>query len=115
MKDDRLYLRHILSCIADIEAYVGEHGEEAVRIPGLVQDAVLRKLQIMAESAKLVTKETQERMPDVPWRTIVAFRHVLVHQYLGVDTDRILGVVTRRLPELKQHAQLFCEENYGKL
>jgi len=114
MKDDRLYLEHMLSCIADIETYVGEHGEEVLLKPGLVQDAVLRKLQIMAESAKLVTDGTKARMPDVPWRTIVGFRHVLVHQYLGVDIEKVLGVVKRRLPELKQQVTFFCEKYYGK-
>ena len=51
MKDDRVYLHHILRCISRIEEYVAG-SPEAFLFSHLVQDAVLRNLQTMAESTQ---------------------------------------------------------------
>ena len=50
MKDDKLYLVHIQECIDRVESYVGAEGKTAFMASTLIQDAVLRNLQVMAES-----------------------------------------------------------------
>ena len=49
MKDDKLYLLHISECLNRIDRYVSE-GEEQFMKDTKTQDAVLRNLQVMAES-----------------------------------------------------------------
>ena len=51
MKDDRVYLRHILRCIARIEEYTVE-GRDKFFASRLVQDGVIRNLQTLAESSR---------------------------------------------------------------
>jgi uncharacterized protein with HEPN domain len=51
VKDDRVYLCHILRCISRIEEYVSG-SPESLASSHLVQDAVLRNLQTMAESTQ---------------------------------------------------------------
>ena len=46
MKDDRVYLQHILRCISRIEGYT-EGGREAFFSSSLVQDAAIRNLQTL--------------------------------------------------------------------
>lgn len=75
MKDDRLYLTHILECIAKIERFTRE-GEQAFLSDDKTQDAVLRNLQIMAESTQRLSKPSKASHPEVPWTEIAGFRKV---------------------------------------
>ncbi|MEW6094345.1 MAG: DUF86 domain-containing protein [Chloroflexota bacterium] len=101
MKDDRLYLIHISECVERIERYIGEGGEKAFMDSDLIQDAVIRNLQTLAESATRISDELQEKHPEVDWFKIRGFRNVLVHDYLGVDLKRVWNILENDLPRLK--------------
>ena len=88
MKDDSVYLRHILECIRRIEEDV-TGGREQFFSSHTIQDAVLRNLHTLSESTQHLTAGLQARHPEVEWRRIAAFRNVLVHDYLGVDLERV--------------------------
>ena len=97
MKDDSVYLRHILRCMQRIEADTSGGYYFFVDSP-THQDAVMRNLQIMAESTERLSDEIKATHPEIPWRAIAAFRNVLAHDYLGIDLDVIWDVVTHDLP-----------------
>jgi uncharacterized protein with HEPN domain len=101
VKDDQLYLIHINECIQRIEKYVGEGGRDAFMASDLLQDAIIRNLQTLAESATRVSDGLQEKHPEVDWLKIRGFRNVLVHDYLGVDLDRVWNILENDLPKLK--------------
>lgn len=100
MKDDRLYLLHISDCIERVEQYTAA-GQHAFEHDTKTQDAVLRNLQVLAESSQRVSAELKQAHPEVPWRTLAAFRNVLVHAYLGINLGRIWEIVSSDLPALK--------------
>ena len=102
MKDDTLYLIHIRECIERIEKYTAEGGKDAFLASTLIQDALMRNLQIMAESTQRLSNTAKEAHPEVDWYKISGFRNVLVHGYLGVDLDRVWIIVERDLPSLKR-------------
>jgi uncharacterized protein with HEPN domain len=66
----------------------------------LIQDAVLRNLQVLAESSQRLPDSMKQRYPDIPWRSISGFRNILVHDYPGVDLDVDWSVVEMELPSL---------------
>ena len=66
----------------------------------LVQAAVIRCVEVIGEAARLVSEETRERAPEIPWPLIVGMRHVLAHEYGAVVLDKMYAVVTNHLPEL---------------
>jgi len=66
----------------------------------LLRDAVERKIEIIGEAARRVTKEFRDRHPNVPWRVIMATRHILVHDYDDVDNDIVWRIVTHHIPAL---------------
>ena len=103
MKDDRVYLRHILECIGRIEEDTAQ-GRDAFMVSHLIQDAVLRNLQTLAESTQRVSEGTRSQAPKIEWRRIGAFRNVLVHDYLGLDMERVWDIVARDVPDLKREA-----------
>jgi uncharacterized protein with HEPN domain len=104
VKDDRLYLTHILDCAGRIREYVKD-GRAKFLQSIVIQDAVLRNLQIMTESCQRFSPELKERHPEVDWRGLVGFRNILVHDYLGVDLVIVWELVEQKLPGLTQMAE----------
>lgn len=68
----------------------------------MVQDAVVRNLQTMAESTQRLSQSLKESEKDIPWSSVAGFRNVLVHGYLDVDLDAVWSVVERDLPALAE-------------
>ena len=101
MKDDSVYLQHIADCIARIEDYTRDGRETFVR-DLKTQDAVLRNLQTLGESARRVSAALIDQHSEIPWKAIAGFRNVLVHDYLGVDVGQIWNVVEKDLPPLRR-------------
>ena len=100
-KDDTVYLHHILECIRRIVEDI-EEGRERFMESHTLQDAVLRNLQVMAESTQRLSDTVTATQPDVEWRKIAAFRNILVHDYLGIDLDTVWDITQRDIPKLKQ-------------
>ena len=103
MKDDAVYLRHILECIDRIEQYTKD-GRAAFMGATLIQDGVIRNLQTLGQSALKLSDALKSAHPEVDWKSIVGLRNVLVHDYLGVNVTRIWEIVERDLPDLKAKA-----------
>ena len=104
-KDDAVYLRRVLECIRRIEEDIAE-GRERFMAVHTLQDAVLRNLQVMAESTQRLSDAVKATQPDVEWRKIAAFRNILVHDYLGIDLETVWDITQRDVPELKQAVEM---------
>lgn len=100
MKDDRVYLRHILECIRRIEEDTAG-GKDVFFASRTSQDAVLRNLQTLAESTQRLSEGLKIRHPQIEWRRIAAFRNILVHDYLGIDMETIWDIAQRDVPALR--------------
>jgi uncharacterized protein with HEPN domain len=104
VKDDRVYLKHILRCIARIQEYTAA-GRESFFSSHLIQDGVIRNLQTLAESSQRLSEGVRMSEPSVDWKGLAGFRNVLVHDYLGVDLEYVYRAVEQDVPRLK----LACE------
>ncbi len=100
--DDELYLEHIRECIELIEAYMKDMPDlKTFLADRKTQDAVLRNLQVMAESTQRLSAELKAERPDVAWSSIAGLRNILVHAYLGVNLTTIWRIVQSDIPALK--------------
>jgi uncharacterized protein with HEPN domain len=80
----------------------------------MVQDAVVRNLEIVGEAAKRVSPDLRGRAPGVPWREMAGMRDKLVHDYFGVDLDLVWDVVAVELPAARTRIiQLLAELEAG--
>lgn len=73
MKDDRVYLKHILRCIARIEEYTAG-GRDSFLASHLIQDGVIRNLQTLAESSQHLSDAVKASQPAVDWKGLAGFR-----------------------------------------
>jgi uncharacterized protein with HEPN domain len=88
-------------CLARIHEYTGV---DRARFEGsrLVQDAVIRNLQTLAESSQRLSSGIKATEPQIPWRELGGFRNVIVHGYLGIDLAAVWLVVEKDLPALAE-------------
>ncbi len=100
MKDDRLYLTHILEAIDKIISYTEDGYDQFVSDPK-TQDAVIRNFEIIGEATKLLSDKVKKIRDDVPWRDIAGLRDVLIHDYMGVDVKEVWNIVVNHMPTLK--------------
>ena len=100
---------HISECIEHIESYTENIDKEAFLNTSLIQDAVIRNLQVMAESTQRLSERTKKARPKIDWYRIAGFRNVLVHDYLGVDLERIWNIVEKEIPVLKKAVRAMME------
>lgn len=100
-KDPRVYLAHILECIEKVERFTGGGKEDFLR-NDMVQDAVVRNFEVIGEAAKRLDDAYRLAHPEVPWRALAGLRDVLIHQYEGVDLERVWAIVERDLPRLRE-------------
>jgi len=100
VKDNRLYLIHIREAIQRIEEYTQE-GRDAFLEDHRTQDAVLRNLHTLAESTQRISSDLKAKHSQVEWRTLSAFRNVVVNDYLGISLDQVWDIIKNDLPTLK--------------
>ena len=99
--NDHALLDHILACIGRIREYTGS-SRSTFFASSMVQDAVIRNLQTLAESTQRLSQAAKDAEPAVPWRSIAGFRNVLAHGYLSVDLEVVWSVVAQDLPTLEE-------------
>ena len=98
-EDDALLLEHIAESIARIGRHT-EGDKDRFMSSELVQDAVVRNLQVLAESTTRLSERIKATEPAVPWPEIKGFRNRLTHGYLAIDLDTVWEVIVQNLPQL---------------
>ena len=73
-RDDSVYLHHILDAIAKVDTYLRDLDEVAFLKNSLVQDAVIRQIEIIGEAARHLSRELREARADIPWQDIAGMR-----------------------------------------
>ena len=85
--------RMACSYVADIER------DDFVRNVQL-QDAVIRRIEILGEAARRVSAQFREQHPEIPWSDMIGVRNWLAHGYDDVDLDLVWVTVQEEVPEL---------------
>ena len=101
------YLGHILEAIERIQHYVDDMDEVGFLNSKLVQDAVIRNLEVIGEASRNIERvhpEFAAAHPELPLALANDMRNALAHGYFKVDLEIVWKTVQNNLPEL--HAQI---------
>jgi uncharacterized protein with HEPN domain len=112
-KDNSAYLRHIQDAISRIENYIQGIGYKEFMDNHLIQDGVIRQIQIIGEATKRLSDEIKEEHPGIPWKDIMGMRDKLIHDYFGVDLDAVWDTAKQDIPALKSKLIGIIEKEKG--
>jgi len=102
IKDDLIYIDHILDCIRKINDFSNGLSLKEFRKNEMAQDAIIRNIEIIGEASKKISIETKETYNNIPWKEIAGMRDKLIHDYLGVDVNVVWKTVREDIPALKR-------------
>jgi uncharacterized protein with HEPN domain len=108
--DDAVYLQHILDAIERVQVYLIGIDEERFWDEPMIQDAVIRQLEIIGEATRHVSDETQARGPKIPWQDMSGMRNKLIHGYFGVDLGTVWLTAVEDVPKLAPEVERLLEE-----
>jgi uncharacterized protein with HEPN domain len=99
-RDDRSFLEDMLARIELVEEFTAE-GAQAFMASRMMQEAVIRSLEIIGEASRNMSETLRNAHSEVPWRQIAAFRNFVIHVYWSIKLERIWQIVEDDLPPLK--------------
>jgi len=101
MRDMRVYVQDMIESVEVIGEYIQSLTEEEFYRNRQVQDAVLRRSEIIGKAVKNIDEDFRNRYAEIPWKKIAGLRDVLIHEYFGVNMKRVWLVIKVDLPALK--------------
>ncbi|MFZ1701834.1 MAG: HepT-like ribonuclease domain-containing protein [Pyrinomonadaceae bacterium] len=102
MRNEDLYLVDICDACLAISDFVAGISRELFLETDLVQSAVIHKFIVIGEAASKLNSTIREEHPEVDWKTLVAFRNILVHVYFDTVLDKVWEA-TLDVDALREH------------
>jgi len=99
MQTDKEYLFDILDAARLALKYINNKTKEEFLQDVQCQDAVIRRIEIIGEAARKVSKETKSAIL-LPWGDMVSMRNFMIHDYDDIDLTIVWETVLRDLPQL---------------
>jgi uncharacterized protein with HEPN domain len=90
-----------LESIEEIENYTAGSNLDIFFQNSMMRFASVKQIEIIGEAANNISEETKEKFSEIQWRQITGLRHVLVHEYFGIDSRLIWQIIVNDIPTLK--------------
>lgn len=110
MREDAIYLKHIHEAVERLEQYLtGVDKVKFLETP-LIQDGVIRQIEIIGEATKRLSNDLRLAYPDIAWKDIAGMRDKLIHAYFGVNIEQVWLTAVNDVPILKKRVADILEE-----
>ena len=108
-KDPKVFLKHILESIEWIEKDIHNLTEDQFMENVPIQDAVVRRFEIIGEAIRNLPEEYKEEHSNIEWHKAMAMRNILTHGYFGVDFRIVWDTANKTLPGFKKQIESLLE------
>jgi uncharacterized protein with HEPN domain len=75
----------------------------------MMRFASIKHIEIIGEAANYITEETKAKFSNIQWRQIIGLRHILVHEYFGIDSHLIWQIISEDIQQLKVEVRIVLE------
>jgi uncharacterized protein with HEPN domain len=97
---DNAYLLDMLLAARKVQKFTQDVNWKQFQSDEVLQNAVMRQIQIIGEAARKVSPKFKQAHPGIPWQGIIGMRNRLVHEYFRINADRVWEVIEKDLPAL---------------
>lgn len=104
-KDPKIFLKHILESINIIEKHINGISKEKFSKNMLIQDAIIRRVEIIGEAAKNIPDDFKKKHKTIEWREIIGMRDKLIHDYFGININTVWKTAKEDVPVLKKQIE----------
>ena len=105
-KEPLIFIEHILESIEKIKLYAENFTKAQLTKDAKIQDAIIRRIEVIGEAAKNLQNDFKNRDPEVKWSEIIRTRDKITHHYFGIDLDVVWGILKKDIPILEK--QMFA-------
>lgn len=109
----KLFVRDMLDACERVLEFTDGMDQAALLEDVRTYHATLHNLALIGEAATHIPKFVRDSHPNVPWRSIVGARNVIMHVYLGIDDNLIWQMVSRSVPDLIPQLRVLLQEIEG--
>jgi uncharacterized protein with HEPN domain len=110
---DHAYLEQILDALTKIEHYTRSVDYDAFLEDTLIQDGVVRQIEVMLEAAKRLSQDLKNKHSSGIWRDITEMKSSLIHDFFSVDIDALWEIVEEEIPVFKQEIEKIIRSEIG--
>jgi uncharacterized protein with HEPN domain len=110
------YLNHIAQAIERIKTYTKGIDKDVWLGNTLIQDAVIRNIEIIGEashSVQTLHQQFAKNNDDFPWDDAYWMRNVLSYGYFQVDLDIVWKTITSDLPVFLEKIRSMSSHDHG--
>lgn len=72
--------------------------------------SVMKNVEVVGEASYMLSKAFKNAHPATPWKIVQGMRHILVHDYAGIDTRELYNTAVNGIPELRQQVEKYLAD-----
>lgn len=92
-RDYVVFLEDIIDSVRMIEKYTKGYSQKSFSSDEKVKDAVIRIFEVIGEAVRHIPASIKKNHKEIDWKNIAGMRNVLIHEYFGVNTNRVWKTV----------------------
>ncbi len=99
-RSDKVYIEDVIASVQIILSYIGDKTEYDFINDMMLQDAIIRRFEIIGEAASKISESVKNQNPHVQWRLMKEMRNKLIHEYFGISAVTIYSTIRLDIPVL---------------
>lgn len=115
-RDYTIFLEDIIESAELIKKYAKGYTKKRFSSDEKNKDAVIRRFEVIGEAVKHLPNSFRKKHKEVDWKKISGMRDVLIHEYFGVNIDKVWKTIKKDIPDLENKiSKILAELKINKL